>query len=136
MTEREKTNAVLRMQDYIHNNITNEITLDEVCKVFLYSKRHALRIFKELLYKTPFEYIRDLRLTIAQNKLLRNEDKIVDIAFDNGFNSHDGFTKAFSGRFGTTPKNYCKRNLPEDFSLPTPMSYYYLLLRCKGMDML
>lgn len=84
MTEREKTNAVLRMQDYIHNNITNEITLDEVCKVFLYSKRHALRIFKELLYKTPFEYIRDLRLTIAQNKLLRNEDKIVDIAFDNG----------------------------------------------------
>ncbi|MDD4494337.1 MAG: AraC family transcriptional regulator [Eubacteriales bacterium] len=134
MTESEKTNAVLRMQDYIHNHITEEIILDEVCIVSLYSKRHALRIFKELLYKTPSEYIRDLRLTNAQNKLLRDDDKIVDIAFGNGFNSHDGFTKAFIGRFGTTPKSYRKRNVDDDFSLPTPMSYYYLLFRSKGMN--
>lgn len=76
MTESEPIKAVIRMQDYIHRNINNELTIDDICSEAGYSKRHSLRIFKELLNKTVFEYIRDLRLAMATGKLIafkRNE---------------------------------------------------------------
>lgn len=68
MTESEPIKAVIRMQDYIHQNIKNELTVDDICSEAGYSKRHSLRIFKELLNKTVFEYMRDLRLTMVTRK--------------------------------------------------------------------
>ena len=66
----ETVNAVIRMQDYIHQNIDENITLDALCSVSGYSKRHSLRIFKELLHKTPCEYIRDFKMTLAAKRLI------------------------------------------------------------------
>lgn len=136
MIESEKVKAVIRIQDYITQNINNDITIDDICYVSGYSKRHTLRIFKELLYKTPFEYIRDSRLTLAAKKLINEEntERIFNIALDSGYNSHDGFTKAFKSYFGVLPQKFSKRDFPENYTKPTPMSYYYLLLRSKGMN--
>ena len=135
MIESEPIKAVIRMQDYIHQNIDNELTLEAICAEAGYSKRHALRIFKELLGKTVFEYIRDLRLSMATGKLIdaHNQERVLEIALDAGFKSHEGFTKAFNNHFGVLPQNYRKRSFPSDYSAPTSMSYYYLLLRSKGM---
>lgn len=136
MTESEPIKAVIRMQDYIHQNINNELTIDDICSEAGYSKRHSLRIFKELLNKTVFEYIRDLRLAMVTGKLIdsNNQERILEIACDSGFESHEGFTKAFNRHFGVLPQNYRKRCFPNNYSAPTPMSYYYLLLRSKGMN--
>ena len=135
MTKIDQIEAVIRMQDYIHQNIKDEITLDSICYVSGYSKRHALRIFKELLSKTVFEYIRDLRLTMSMGKLINADNqKILEIALDSGFESHEGFTKAFHNHFGILPQSYRRRSSSYNYTAPTPMSYYYLLLRSKGMN--
>ena len=136
MIDKEKMKAVIKMQDYIHENIHSVIAINDLCSVSGYSKRHSLRIFKELISKTPFEYIRDLRLTMAAKKLVdsANEERVLDIALKSGFNSHDGFTKAFKSYFSILPYKYSKKLFPHKFSTPTPMSYFYLLLRSKGMN--
>lgn len=136
MIESDKVQAVLSMQDYITERIENEINIDDICAVSGYSKRHSLRIFKELLHKTVFEYIRDCRLTRAAKKLIdaENNDSVLEIALSAGYDTHEGFTKAFKEFFGVLPYKFSKRDFPENYTKPTPMSYYYLLLRSKGMN--
>ncbi len=92
----EKIKAVQRMQDYINEHITEPITLRMLANAAGYSPWHSARIFKEFTCKTPFNYIRALRLTRAADKLRYKDVKIIDVAFDFVFDSHEGFTRAFS----------------------------------------
>lgn len=132
----ERINAVQRMQDYIEQHIHESITLYELSKCAGYSPFHCARIFKELTGKSPFEYLRALRLTHAALKLRDEKVKIVDVALDFVFDSHEGFTRAFSKEFGITPNKY-KRNIPPIY-LFMPYSirdrYLYLLKGERKME--
>ena len=73
------------MQDFIERHVTEPITLHMLAKEAGYSPWYAARIFKELTGKTPFEYIREFRLSRAAGSisiflLFEHEE-----AFDNGF---------------------------------------------------
>lgn len=102
----DKVKAVSRMQHYISTHLDEDITLDSLVNIAGYSKYYALRIFKELTGRTPFETIRALRLTKAAQTLQSSDKKIVDLAISSGFDSHDGFTRAFDRQFGITPQKY------------------------------
>lgn len=125
----EKINAVQRMQDYIGEHINEPITLYILAKAAGYSPWHSGRIFKELIGKTPFEYIRDLRLSEAAIKIRDENIKIIDVALDFAFDSHEGFTRAFSKYFGMTPKYYCKNTPPVKLFMPYRIRDYYLTLQ-------
>jgi AraC-like DNA-binding protein len=58
--------------------------------------------------KTPFEYIRALRLSRAAVKLRDEDVKIIDVALDFVFDSHEGFTRADEDgpRFQLEPQGY------------------------------
>lgn len=124
----EIVNAVQRMQDYIENHIMEEITLSKLSKVSGYSQWHTARIFKKLLNKTPFEYIRALRLSKAALILRDENPRVVDVAFDFVFDSHEGFTKAFSKQFGIAPRKYNKNAPPIGLFIPDSIRDYYLIL--------
>lgn len=129
----EKANAVQRMKDYIEEHITEHITLHMLANAAKYSPWHATRTFKELIGKTPFEYIRAIRLSRAAIKLRNGDVKITDVAFDFVFDSHEGFTRAFSKQFGMTPQYYCKNAPLIKFFIPNNVRDYYLTLQ-KGVD--
>jgi len=129
----EKINAVQRMQDYIDEHITDPISLHKLAKATGYSPWHSARIFKELTGKTPFAYIRELRLSRAAIKLRDDNVKIIDVALDFVFDSHEGFTRAFSKQFGMTPQNYCKNKPPLKLFMPRRICDYYLMLQ-KGVN--
>ncbi|OFZ81401.1 MAG: transcriptional regulator [Bdellovibrionales bacterium RIFOXYD1_FULL_53_11] len=105
----EKRSAVQRMQDYIERHITEPITLIQLARVAGYSPWYSARAFKDLTGTSPFEYIRCLRLSKAALKLSGENTKVIDVAFDFVFDSHEGFTRAFSKYFGITPKEFRKR---------------------------
>ena len=121
----DKVNAVIKMQNFIIANIDNKITLDNLSRTAGYSKYHAVRIFKELVGKTPFEFIRALRLTKAAQTLRDSDGRIVDIAMDNGFDSHDGFTRAFTRQFDITPQKYQRETPPVRWFNPSTIEPYY-----------
>ena len=129
MDKWEIVNAVQRMQDYIDEHIREEITLNQLSKVAGYSQWHSARIFKELLNKTPFEYIRALRLSKAALVLRDGNPRVIDVAFDFVFNSHEGFTKAFSKQFGIAPRKYSEIAPPINLFIPDSIRDYYLMLR-------
>ena len=115
----EKTNAVRRMQEYIMAHYHEEITLPDLAKAALYSPWHALRAFSELVGRTPFDYLRAVRLSAAARKLRDTDMSVLDVALESAFGSHEGFTKAFSREFAISPQRY-RREAP-----PIPLFSYY-----------
>lgn len=124
----ETVNAVQRMQEYIDEHIMEEITLSQLSKVAGYSQWHSARIFKKLLNKAPFEYIRELRLSKAALVLRDEQPRVIDVAFDFVFSSHEGFTKAFSKKFGISPRKYIQNAPPIGLFMPSSIRDYYLIL--------
>ena len=129
MERAEIIEAVQRMQDYIEANICEPISLNDLSKYARYSPYHCVRIFKELVGNSPFDYIRKLRLSRAALKLRDEKINVMDIAFDFAFGSHEGFTRAFSREFGITPYKYRKNPPPIYLFMPTSIreSYLYFL---------
>jgi AraC-like DNA-binding protein len=115
---KETVLAVRRMQDYIEAHLSEPITLSQLAKEAGYSQWHSERLFREYVGKPPFDYIRALRLSKAALVLRDGKRKVVDVAFDFVFDSHEGFTKAFSRQFGLPPKKYARSAPPIPLFIP------------------
>lgn len=115
----DKVDAVRRMQDYMMIHYQEEITLEDLAKAAMYSPCHALRAFCELVGKTPFAYLRSIRLSAAAKKLRDTPVSVLEIALESAFGSHEGFTKAFSREFAISPQRY-RKDAP-----PLPLFSYY-----------
>jgi len=114
------------MQDYIESHITERITLLMLARTAGYSPWHSARLFKEITGKAPFEYIRALRMTRAAERLRDGENRIVDVALDFVFDSHEGFTRAFSRQFGISPSDYYRRRPSIALFMPSSARDYFL----------
>lgn len=125
----EKINAVQKMQDYIKEYLHEPITMRKLADAAGYSPWYASKIFKELLGKTPFEYIRSVRLSEAALVLRDKQEKVIDVAFDFVFDSHEGFTRAFSKEFGISPKKYSQLKKPVKLFMPYSIRDYYLMIQ-------
>jgi AraC-like DNA-binding protein len=86
-----------------------------------------VRIFKELTGKSPFETIRALRLTRAAQTLQATDEQVIDVALGSGFDSHDGFTRAFARQFAITPQKYQRETPAVNWFCPHPIEAYYVL---------
>lgn len=131
----DKINAVQRVQNYIEEHINQPITLHMLSQAAGYSPWHTSRIFKQLTGKTPLEYIRILRLSRAAIKLWDGDKRIIDVALDFAFDSHEGFTRAFSDNFGITPHRYRQKTPPLPLFMPSPVRSYYLILQKGAIKM-
>ena len=108
----EQILAVQKMQDYIEAHLTEEITLAALADICSFSPWYAHRLFREHTGYAPAEYIRRMRLAKSALRLKAEHTKIIDVAFDLGFASVDGYTRAFRKEFGITPSEYAKSPVP------------------------
>ena len=115
----EGSAAVERMKKFISENLHQPITASDVAKAAGYSQFHAARVFKAETGESPFEYIRRQRLTASARALRLEKHKVLDVALDFVFDTHEGFTRAFTNGFGISPKKYASRPTPEGWLIPT-----------------
>jgi AraC-like DNA-binding protein len=117
------------MQDYVEQHATEPITLRMLARAGGYSPWHSSRIFKELTGKTPFDYIRAVRLSRAAVRLRDGDVKVIDVALDFVFDSHEGFTRAFSRQFGMSPRYYSKNRPPLKLFMPARIRDHCLKMK-------
>jgi AraC family transcriptional regulator len=110
--------AAERVKAYVAAHLQEPITASDVARAAGYSPYHAARIFKEETGLSPFEYIRKERLTASAHALRTSGQRVLDIALDYVFSSHEGFTRAFANGFGITPKKYAGYQPPEGWLIP------------------
>lgn len=122
----EQIAAVQRMQDYIETHLFENITLAALSKVSLYSPWYSYRLFVDKLGMTPADYIRKLRLSKSALKLRDNDCKIVDVAFEMGFGSVDGYQRAFRREFLCNPSEYASNPTPIYLFNPYGVKFRYI----------
>lgn len=108
----ERIEAVQRMQDYIGEHLTENITLAELSRVSLFSPWYSYRLFTQQVGITPADYIRRMRLSKSALKLRDDRCRITDVAFEMGFGSVDGYQRAFLREFGCNPREYALNPVP------------------------
>lgn len=109
---KEQILAVQRMQDYIEEHLNEKIGLSELSNVSLFSPWYSYRLFQQYTGLTPADYIRRLRLAKAALRIKNEHIRMIDAAFDLGFGSVDGFTRAFTREFGMCPSTYAADPFP------------------------
>ena len=119
----EHIEAVQRMQDYIETNLDKNITTADLANASRYSPWYSYRLFVELLHMTPAVYIRRLRLSRSALRLRDEKVKIIDVALDSGFESVDGYQRAFYKEFGCNPYEYSIRPTPIYLFKPYGIKY-------------
>lgn len=97
---------ILAVLTHIERHLDAELDRDLLAQVANVSPFHFSRIFKRLLGEGPMEFVRRLRLEQAAARLRFGRDKVLPIALDAGFQSHESFTRAFRSRFGMPPSRY------------------------------
>ena len=73
------------------------------------SQAYLNRIFYKYYGQTPTAFINSCRLTEACRLLRSTEEKILDIAYDCGYENLSYFNRQFRKRYGQTPKEYRKQ---------------------------
>ena len=119
----EHIEAVQKMQDYIATHLDNNITMTDLAKESQYSPWYSYRLFVDLLHMTPSVYIRRLRLSKSALRLRDEKIKVIDIAFDTGFDSVDGYQRAFYKEFGCNPHEYAICHTPIYLFTPYGVKY-------------
>lgn len=114
----EQVYAVQRMQDYIKENLFADITLVDLSEVSLFSPWHSYRLFKDYLGLTPAQYIRRLRLSQSAVQLKKEQCLVTDVAYGCGYDSVDGYSRAFLKEFGCNPGEYVKNPVPIALFIP------------------
>ena len=130
---KEQVLAVQRMQDHIAAHLEEEITLADLAKAALFSPWHAHRLFRQYTGLTPAEYIRKLRLSRSALRLKAGAHRIVDVACELGFDSVDGYQRAFRRAFGVNPGEYAREPVP--IALFIPYGVKFRELRKENIDM-
>jgi AraC family transcriptional regulator len=98
-----------RVLDYIGDNISEEITLENLAAIAGYSAFHFARKFALSMGISPGRYISQRRLENAMTELTAGRLPLAEIALNAQFSSQASFTRAFHRVTGTTPKEYRRR---------------------------
>ncbi len=92
--------------DYIEEHISEEIKIENLAKLASLSQFYYQRLFSRLVKKPVIEYVRLRRLAKVSEALPDKSKRILDIALDFGFSSHETLTRSFKDAFGMTPEEY------------------------------
>ncbi len=90
--------------EYINEHYDTRISIESLARASHLSVSALERRFRRHLKKTPHEYLTEVRLDNARRLLLETGKRIGDIAIETGFSDHSHFTRAFSRRFGMSPR--------------------------------
>ena len=92
--------------DYIENNLSNKLDLEQISEAVHYSKYHLHRLFSDTVGMTIHDYVGRRQLTEAAKLLVFSDRPIIEIAFICGYESQQAFSLAFKSMYKISPAQY------------------------------
>lgn len=93
---------------FIHQNVENNINVEDVLKEVSVSRRVLEKRFFEVTGSAIYKYICNLRIQKFSKRLIESEKSIYDIAIELGFNDNKNLSRLFRQIHGCTPLQYRK----------------------------
>jgi AraC family transcriptional regulator len=98
--------SIQKTLNHIEEKIGEEIKIEELAEISALSLFYYQRLFTRLVKKPVREYIKLRRLARAGDALRDKQNRILDVALEYGFDSHETFTRAFKDAYAITPAQY------------------------------
>ncbi|MGP4052087.1 helix-turn-helix domain-containing protein [Streptomyces sp. 2A115] len=90
-------------------NLSADITLDQLAKEAHLSRYHFLRRFSATTGKTPMQYLTELRIDAARHLLAVDRERISQVGRRCGFPNPENFARVFRKHVGCSPSQYRQR---------------------------
>lgn len=103
---------IQQMIDWIEENLTENMSLDEAAEKLYYSPFYCTKKFHALTGMRLREYISLRKISKAALELRDTNLSIFEIAINHGFSSQSAFTRAFKRAYGISPGIYRKSLKP------------------------
>jgi AraC-like DNA-binding protein len=87
------------------------------------SRFHVDRIVSAVAGEPPGALRRRILLERAAHRLLATDDELLSVALDNGYSSHEAFTRAFQRAYGNAPSVW--RRVAVSFELPASNGVHF-----------
>lgn len=113
--------SIERITEYIHAHLKEPLSLELLADMAGFSPYYFSRLFTLYTGVSAMEYVRRRRLACAAEDLC-NGSRVLDVAMDYGFESHNGFAKAFRKVYGFSPNEYRSRVSPHRPIAPNPLA--------------
>jgi len=98
--------AVQRLVQMLSSHCDQSWTLAQMAELCGIRRTRLSIVFQKLTGSTPMEYLGRLRMERAKTLLRETDIKVIDIAFECGFNSSQYFANTFKATTGMTPSEY------------------------------
>jgi AraC family transcriptional regulator len=132
MDKLDWSERIQRTLNYLHEHLSKELDAVTLAQVAGFSPHHFHRVFRGMVGESVMEYTRRLRLEQAAMRLKHGQEPVLDVALGVGYQSHEGFTRAFTAHFGIAPTEFRRR----EQSLPAGIACSSLVqapLRCLAL---
>jgi len=96
-------------QEFIEQNITEKISVEEMSSKFAIGRRHFERRFKKATKNTPLEYIQRVRVEVAKKKFESSRLNVNEVMYEVGYNDVKAFRTLFKRLTGLSPLDYRNR---------------------------
>lgn len=103
--------VTIKIIEYIHENITEAISLDDLAKVVNLSKEYLCAMFKKNVGLGVIEYVNYNKVEESKYFLKYSNMSISDIAFLFNFSSPGYYSSVFKKQTGLTPRQYQQAKL-------------------------
>lgn len=100
-----KDALLITVRDYIHDNIEEDISIDDLSYVANVSKYHLIRLFRRQFGLTPHKYILNHRINKVR-EMLKNGMSATHVAHEFGFFDISHLNRHFKRAYGVTPTQY------------------------------
>ncbi|MGI9263345.1 MAG: helix-turn-helix transcriptional regulator [Gammaproteobacteria bacterium] len=107
----ERWQTLRRAREYVDENISERIRIEDVCAFCSTSLSRLERVFRIEMNVTPTEYIRLSRLAAIQRELKNatpGDTQVARVAMDYGLNHLGRFSGAYRRQFGESPSETLK----------------------------
>src|SRR5690349_11278223 len=97
---------VKKAQEYIENNVSDKISVEELAEKYALGRRHFERRFKKATNNTPVEYIQRVKIEAAKKRLETGVKNVNEVMFDVGYSDTKAFRNVFKKITGLSPVDY------------------------------
>jgi AraC family transcriptional regulator len=102
-TREELYRRLVLAKELMHDDLSSQLTLEQISSAVFLSKFHFLDTFKSLFGVTPHQYLLELRLQKAWTLLQSKTHSVTEVCYAVGFESPGSFSTSFKKRFRVSP---------------------------------
>lgn len=104
LQQRGQIQQIARAVDYVHQNLSKVVSVDELAELVNMSSSVFHRKFKEVMHLSPVQYAKQVKLNKAQARILEGMG-VSEAGYMVGYNSPAQFSREYKRLFGVAPSS-------------------------------